>query len=334
MNKQKSQERLSILLAEDDSALNETLCDYFIYKKYKVDSFFNGKDAFNSLKENHYDIIISDIMMDGGSGLDLLNNVKNNKNTEEIPFIIISAKATSQDLRKGMSLGADDYLFKPFSLSDLEKSIHLAFNKFKNKQKQLFTHQKNLKVEKKRVEKLEYFNNHIVRKHISNALGLLELLLLKYPNEDLLNYLKGEIDSVDLISFDQIKAETSLNSFSKNPKKILLVDDDEVALFYNKRMIELYMGAESIETISNPKLVPDFFKLNKSNIDLMILDLNMPKLNGLELLDILQKNGLSCPTIILSYDLSEVDQKNLAIFNVIEIWSKPLTEDQIKDFME
>jgi YesN/AraC family two-component response regulator len=158
--------------------------------------------------------------------------------------------------------------------------------------------------------------------------------LLKYPNEDLLNYLKGEIDSVNLISFDQIKAETSLNSFSKNPKKILLVDDDEVALFYNKRMIELYMGAESIETISNPKLVPDFFKLNKSNIDLMILDLNMPKLNGLELLDILQKIGLSCPTIILSYNLSEVDQKNLAIFNVIEIWSKPLTEDQIKDFME
>lgn len=129
MNKQKSQERLSILLAEDDSALNETLCDYFFYKKYKVDSFFNGKDAFNSLKENHYDIIISDIMMDGGSGLDLLNNVKNNKNTEEIPFIIISAKTTSQDLRKGMSLGADDYLFKPFSLSDLEKSIHLALNK-------------------------------------------------------------------------------------------------------------------------------------------------------------------------------------------------------------
>ena len=103
MKKNNPNDKVSILLAEDDITLNETLCDYFFYKNYNIDSFYNGKDAYNSIQKKEYDIIVSDIMMAGGDGLSLLKKVKGNDATKETPFIIISAKATSSELREGMN---------------------------------------------------------------------------------------------------------------------------------------------------------------------------------------------------------------------------------------
>ncbi len=200
--------------------------------------------------------------------------------------------------------------------------------------KDLIKVQKRLNIEKKKREKLEYYSSHIVRKHISNAQGIIELLISQYPKEDLLTYLKDEIEALNDISISQINPETSHDSILKKPNNILLVDDDEVALFYNKRMVELFIKPEFLETISDPRKVLPYLQSSKIKIDLIILDLNMPNLNGMEVLNQLKEENLLHPTIILSYDLSSIRQKDLSVFDVLEVWTKPVTEEQINSFLE
>ena len=273
-------------------------------------------------------------MMEGMGGLEFLKRAKSSERLKDIPFIIISAKASSQDLREGMNLGADDYLFKPFKLSDLDKTMQRLLEKKESSTKDLIKVKKRLNIEKKKREKLEYYSSHIVRKHISNAQGIIELLISQYPKEDLLTYLKDEIEALNDISISQINPETSHDSVLKKPDNILLVDDDEVALFYNKRMVELFIKPQILETISDPRKVLPYLQSSNKKIDLIILDLNMPNLNGMEVLNQLKEENLLHPTIILSYDLSSIRQKDLSVFDVLEVWTKPVTEEQINSFLE
>lgn len=273
-------------------------------------------------------------MMEGMGGLEFLKRAKSSERLKDIPFIIISAKASSQDLREGMNLGADDYLFKPFKLSDLDKTMQRLLEKKESSTKDLIKVKKRLNIEKKKREKLEYYSSHIVRKHISNAQGIIELLISQYPKEDLLTYLKDEIEALNDISISQINPETSHDSILKKPNNILLVDDDEVALFYNKRMVELFIKPQILETISDPRKVLPYLQSSNKKIDLIILDLNMPNLNGMEVLNQLKEENLLHPTIILSYDLSSIRQKDLSVFDVLEVWTKPVTEEQINSFLE
>ena len=334
MKKNNPNDKVSILLAEDDIALNETLCDYFFYKNYNIDSFYNGKDAYSSIQKKEYDIIVSDIMMAGGDGLSLLKKVKGNDATKETPFIIISAKATSSDLREGMNLGADDYLFKPFDLISLEKAILRLVNKVERQNKKLASLKTEVSLERKKTEKLEYYSSHIVRKHISNAQGIINLLELEHPNNELINVLKSEVDALNDISYFNIKSTNSIISINKKPDSYLIIDDDEVSLFYTRRMIEIYMKPSYIFTISEPEKVLPHMKENNHGYDLIIIDLNMPVLNGLEVLESLKNENILIPSIILSYNISKLRKNDVEALNVIDVWSKPITENKINLFLK
>ncbi len=113
----------SVLLIEDDITLLENTKELLELSGYKVFTATNGKLGVTCAREKLPDIIICDIMMPQLDGFGVYAALRKSSSTREIPFIFLSVKAEPEDIRKGMNLGADDYLTKPFREEDLLSAI-------------------------------------------------------------------------------------------------------------------------------------------------------------------------------------------------------------------
>lgn len=118
-----------VLLVEDDSHLLEVASDYLREVGYEVNTARSGQEALEKAKKVLPDIIVSDIMMQNGNGLYLLENLKRHPSTHLIPFIFVTARGSRSDMRQGMALGADDYITKPFNLDELALAIRSQLEK-------------------------------------------------------------------------------------------------------------------------------------------------------------------------------------------------------------
>jgi DNA-binding response OmpR family regulator len=112
---------MKILIVEDEPALNKSIVEYLTSQQYLCEQASNYRDAQDKMESYDYDCIVLDIMLPGGNGLQLLQSIKKSGKTDGV--IIISAKNELDDKIKGISLGADDYLTKPFHLSELSVRI-------------------------------------------------------------------------------------------------------------------------------------------------------------------------------------------------------------------
>ncbi|MCX8104652.1 MAG: response regulator [Ignavibacterium album] len=115
--------KYKILVIEDEPKLRENICEILENEGYTVEFAENGTIGLVKVKKFNPDLIISDIMMPEMNGFDLLEKLQENSETASIPFIFLTAKVEPENLRKGMSLGADDYLFKPFHIHDLINAV-------------------------------------------------------------------------------------------------------------------------------------------------------------------------------------------------------------------
>ncbi len=112
-----------VLLIEDDKALRENTQELLELSNYHVITAPNGKLGIKRAMEQLPDIIICDIMMPELDGYSVLRSLSAEKTTQHIPFIFLSAKTEHKEVRKGMDMGADDYLTKPFEENDLISAI-------------------------------------------------------------------------------------------------------------------------------------------------------------------------------------------------------------------
>ncbi|MEO6683329.1 MAG: response regulator transcription factor [Ginsengibacter sp.] len=112
---------MKILIVEDEKALSESICAYLSVQEYLCDVADSFETAMNKIDYCDYDCILLDITLPDGSGLEILRNLKEDKKTDGV--LIISAKNSLDDKIKGLNLGADDYLTKPFHLSELNARI-------------------------------------------------------------------------------------------------------------------------------------------------------------------------------------------------------------------
>lgn len=104
-----------LLLIEDDTTLRETTAEILELENYEVITATNGKKGIELAKLIVPDLIICDIMMPEMDGYQVLKIISSDENTKRIPFIFMSARTEMKEIRKGMDLGADDYLTKPVS---------------------------------------------------------------------------------------------------------------------------------------------------------------------------------------------------------------------------
>jgi len=112
-----------ILLIEDDVVLRENTSELLELSNYNVINAPNGKKGVELAQKALPDIIVCDIMMPELDGYGVLEALTKNDTTKHIPFIFLSAKTERKDVRKGMDLGADDYITKPFSEEELISAI-------------------------------------------------------------------------------------------------------------------------------------------------------------------------------------------------------------------
>lgn len=125
----------TILLIEDDTVMRENTAEILELANYKVVTAPDGKKGCALAKEVVPDIIICDIMMPELDGYGVLHVLSQDPKTSSIPFIFLTAKAERSEARKGMEMGADDYLTKPFEDTELLKAIEVRLKKLDNLKK-------------------------------------------------------------------------------------------------------------------------------------------------------------------------------------------------------
>lgn len=121
-------EKSKILYAEDDQTIAFLIQDS-LEPYYDIDYHANGKSAMNAFDTGSYDICLLDIMMPEIDGFELAKHIRTHNS--EIPIIFISAKALKEDRIKGLKIGADDYLVKPFSIEELILKIEIFLKRTK-----------------------------------------------------------------------------------------------------------------------------------------------------------------------------------------------------------
>jgi DNA-binding response OmpR family regulator len=113
---------MKLLVIEDEVELQEIIRQSLEKEGYRVESAIDFRSAMDKVGSYDYDCILLDIMLPGGNGLDILEELKNMNKSENV--IIISAKNSISDKVKGLNLGADDYLTKPFHIAELTARVH------------------------------------------------------------------------------------------------------------------------------------------------------------------------------------------------------------------
>ncbi|MBI4930387.1 MAG: response regulator [Bacteroidetes bacterium] len=118
-----------ILLIEDNKDMRENTAEILELSKYKVITAKNGKEGIELAQKDKPDLIICDIMMPLMDGYGVLHLLSKSTETAKIPFIFLTAKADRTDFRKGMEMGADDYVTKPFDDIELLNAIESRLKK-------------------------------------------------------------------------------------------------------------------------------------------------------------------------------------------------------------
>ena len=112
---------MKILIVEDEQDLRETIRASLLKEKFVVETTAYYFSALDKINDYDYDCILLDIMLPGGSGLDLLRELKRLHRSDSV--LVISAKDSLDDKVEGLELGADDYLAKPFHLAELNARV-------------------------------------------------------------------------------------------------------------------------------------------------------------------------------------------------------------------
>ena len=113
---------MKLLIIEDERDLSDSICTYLGKEQFVCEKAYDYRTALEKVSHEEYECIILDIMLPYGDGMDLLKLMKDEGKTDGV--LIISAKNSVQDKIKGLQIGADDYLAKPFHLSELAARIH------------------------------------------------------------------------------------------------------------------------------------------------------------------------------------------------------------------
>jgi two-component system response regulator RegX3 len=109
--------KVRILIVEDEAAIRNGLMDVFVFHGYHVDAAASGPEGLDKAMSGRFDLILLDVMLPGMNGFEICNRIR--AQDRDQPIIMLTAKSSDEDIIQGLSLGADDYVAKPFSVVQL-----------------------------------------------------------------------------------------------------------------------------------------------------------------------------------------------------------------------
>jgi len=110
-------QKVRLLIVEDEEAIRSGLVDVFVYHGYEVETAAHGDDGLRKALSGQFDLILLDVMLPGTDGFEICNQVR--QQDRQQPVIMLTAKSSDEDIVQGLTLGADDYVAKPFSVTQL-----------------------------------------------------------------------------------------------------------------------------------------------------------------------------------------------------------------------
>lgn len=128
---------MRILIAEDEKDLNNIINQKLTEDGYSVDSCYDGEDALYYLQNAEYDAAIIDVMMPYLDGFEVVNQYRSNNG--KTPILFLTARDSVEDKVKGLDLGADDYLTKPFSFAELTARLRVMTRKHTSSSTNIYT---------------------------------------------------------------------------------------------------------------------------------------------------------------------------------------------------
>ena len=134
-----SDEKVRILLCEDDENLGMVLREYLQAKGYDTDLMPDGEAGYKAFINNEYDVCVFDVMMPKKDGFTLAQEVR--RINAEVPIVFLTAKNLKEDIIEGFKIGGDDYITKPFSMEELLLRVESILRRVRNrkmKEKTLF----------------------------------------------------------------------------------------------------------------------------------------------------------------------------------------------------
>ncbi len=257
----------TILLIEDNLEMRENTSEILELANYNVITAKNGKDGVRMANSNHPDLIICDIMMPELDGYGVFHLLSKDSATASIPFIFLTAKAEKSDYRKGMSMGADDYLTKPFDDLELLTAVEIRLKKneiLKTEYAKTFEGLNEFIKEAKDVDSLEKLSeNKEIRKYKkkeniyeegATPKGIFFINKGKIKtyklNEDGKEYITGLYSEGDFIGYNTILEDTHYHDSAatlEDSEIILIPKDEFFSLLNNSREV----SAKFIKMLSN-----------------------------------------------------------------------------------
>lgn len=122
-------EQRKILIVEDEESLLKLESILLTTRGYNVTGVSDGLTALREVEENRPDLVLLDIMMPGIDGFEVCRRLKENSNTKDIPVVMLTAKKSSADQARGLEVGADAYVTKPFKSGRIIEIIEGLLNK-------------------------------------------------------------------------------------------------------------------------------------------------------------------------------------------------------------
>lgn len=218
---------LNIIMIEDNEDLRKKTVKMLKMFGYNVDEASDGSEGYKKIITNNYDLVICDIKMPQMDGWELLTKVRNTREKENILFIFLTGNIERADLRKGMTIGADDYITKPFEINELVTAINTCIKKRK---------------------KIDSYYNEVYENKIENIKNLaFNDDITGLPNEKALNNKLDEIIAskscqfCGLILFKIIGLEEILFFIGEDSKKRLIeFIDEQVYTILDKELNNFY----------------------------------------------------------------------------------------------
>ena len=336
-----------VLVVDDDHYSRLMLKKALEHQGYVVTLCSSGQEALQCLKNDQFDLIITDLIMEGISGIDLLKEVK--KSGNDIATILLTGHASVETAIEAVRLGANDYMLKPINLEELQIRVKRAFE--------------HIELEKKLYEaerKLTYHatiatTNHEINQPLTVVISAIDMIKIEMEklgirNEKIQNYLKlmqesslrianilkklrevthPKIQDVSLgMKMVEIE-EDSLKNFTRprNDKYVLVIEDEENL----RKILTDVLSRESIKVVAAQNASEGLALYKKENtlIDLVILDFNLPDQNGLEVFEELKKINPKGRVVLTSgFDVDESVERALEA-GAVNYIQKPFNRNQL-----
>lgn len=193
-----------IYCVEDDESIRELIIYALKNSGFEAEGFEEGKEFFLRLNSSKPDLVILDLMLPGDDGLTILKRIREDINTQELPVIILTAKSTEYDKVKGLDMGSDDYITKPFGVMELISRIKAVLRRTSTRQKEEVFSLDGVSLDyKKRIVTVDGIPVDLTYKEFELLYYLLKNREIVHTRESLMNQIwgfefEGETRTVDV----------------------------------------------------------------------------------------------------------------------------------------